>query len=335
MSPQYRYAPFVLLFVLNACAHTARTPTADPPTYERIARVMQSVEKPDSVIPGSAIKAATPRATRTASAGVDYTDFELPVEYNERVQDFVELYSVRRRTVFTTWLGRMERYREYIEQRLAALGMPRELIYVPLIESAYEANVASQMSAVGLWQFMKGTARSEGLEVSEYVDERRDPFRSTDAALQHLNKLYNQFDSWYLAFAAYNSGSGRIVRLLKERGIAKEDAAYWALRDALPRETRDYVPMLLGAAIVGENAASFGLAPKASAPVRFDEVTVPGATDLKAIARAAKVPLAEIKELNPQFIKAITPPGRRARVRLPVGAATAFEQAFSSVGSQE
>ncbi|HEY0671182.1 MAG TPA: lytic transglycosylase domain-containing protein [Longimicrobiales bacterium] len=334
MRPQYRYAPFAFLFMLNACAHSPRTPTADPPTYERIARVMQSVEKPDSVIPGSAIKAAAPRTTSKAS-GVNYTDFELPVQYNERVQDFVELYSVRRRTVFTTWLGRMERYREYIEQRLDALGMPRELIYVPLIESAYEANVASQMSAVGLWQFMKGTARSEGLEVSEYVDERRDPFRSTDAALQHLNKLYNQFDSWYLAFAAYNSGSGRIIRLLKQNGFAKEDSAYWALRDALPRETRDYVPMLLGAAIVGENAASFGLSPKPEAPVRFDEVTVPGATDLKTIARAADVSLAQIKELNPQFIKAITPPGRRSRVRVPIGAAAAFEQAFPSLGTQE
>ncbi len=302
-------AALLLLLVAGACAHSPRTPAAAPPS---------GITRPEPVrVTADPVQPA--RELNAGKSAVDYARFDLPVQMNDDVQEYVTLYAERRRSTFVKQLAQMGRYRDYIEQRLDSLGLPRELIYIPLIESAYRADAGSPMGASGLWQFMKGTARSVGLEVSEYVDERRDPFASTDAALRHLQKLHNQFGSWYLAFAAYNSGSGRILRLLKERGLPRTDDAYWALRDELPKETRRYVPMLLGAVVVGENAGAFGLDPDSEPPLRFDMVSVEGGTSFEDIARLAETTPAVIRELNPQFIKGVTPLGRRSLVRVPPG----------------
>jgi membrane-bound lytic murein transglycosylase D len=259
------------------------------------------------------------------------------MQYNERVQEYIDLYSNRRRTTFTNWLRRMGRYRSLIEERLDANGLPRELVYLPLIESMYDANAASHAKAVGLWQFMSGTARAEGLQVDEYVDERRDPIRSTDAAIRHLSGLYHQFGSWYLSAAAYNSGSTRIARLLKEYGYGKgRDDVFWALQDQLPKETRDYVPMLLAAVLIGENPEAFGItAPAPEGSFKFETVMVPGSTDLRAVARAAGVTYDELKALNYQYVKGMTPPEQRSEVRVPVGAAEGFAEAFAKIPKSE
>jgi membrane-bound lytic murein transglycosylase D len=323
-----------VFLLLGACAHAP--PQADPITHERISRIMLTMEKPDSLSHDIAIKASASVDTPAAASGIDRSAFELPVPHNQRVQEYIDLYVSRRRSTFTMWLRRMGRYREMIEAQLQSEGLPRELVYLPLIESAYEANAASHASAVGLWQFMAGTARSEGLEVSEYVDERRDPIRSTEAAIRHLSGLYNLFDSWYLTAAAYNSGSTRISRLLKERGYSKgHDDAFWQLQDALPKETRDYVPMLLAAAVVGENAEHYGITVEPDAPIRFDVVNVPGATELRAVARAAGATVEQINALNAHFIKGMTPPSRTSEVRIPPGAAQGFAAAFAKIPEAE
>lgn len=271
-----------------------------------------------------------------APAGIDLAKYELPMQYNERVQEYIDLYSVRRRTTFSNWLRRMGRYREMIEGQLDARGLPKELVYLPLIESMYDANAASGASAVGLWQFMSGTARAEGLEVNEYVDERRDPIRSTEAAVQHLAALYNQFGSWYLTAAAYNSGSTRIARLLKQNGYARgSDDAFWQMQDALPKETRNYVPMLIAAVLLGENAETFGLATSTEKAFEFETVTVPGRTELRAVARAAGISYEQLKAMNYHFIKGMTPPDRRSEVRVPVGAAAGFAEAFAKIPKEE
>ena len=297
---------------------------------------MREIEPPRPIETVTAIKASEPIVDDGLSPGVDLSAFELPVHYNEQVQHYIDLFTTRRRSTFTTWLGRMGRYRGMIEEQLRVAGLPRELVYLPLIESAYENNAASRASAVGLWQFMAGTARAEGLEVSEYIDERRDPIRSTDAAVRHLSGLYNHFRSWYLTAAAYNSGSTRIGKLLKERSYAKgEDEAFWALQDDLPRETRDYVPMLLAATIVGENLEHFGLAVQSEGPEQFEVITVGGATELRAIARAADASAEQIKALNPHYIKGITPPDRRSDVRIPVGSSAGFADRFAKIPEAE
>ena len=269
-------------------------------------------------------------------AGIDMSRFELPVQYNEHVQHYIDLFTTTRRNTFTVWLRRMGRYRGAIEEKLEQQGLPRELVYLPLIESMYDPNAGSRAGAVGLWQFMAGTARAEGLRVDEYVDERRDPIRSTDAALKHLGGLYNHFGSWYLTAAAYNSGSGRIGRLLKQYGYGKgQDEAFWELQDALPRETRDYVPQLLAATIVGENPDHFGFDFAAEKAVRFETVMVPGATDLRAVARATETSVETIKLLNSHYIKGMTPPNRYSEVRVPVGASEGFAVAFAQIPKAE
>lgn len=333
MPLQLRYATFASCLLLGACAHAP--PRADQPTYDRIARIIREAES-NQTDANAATKSSVSPADAYVPAGIDLAKFELPVQYNERVQEYIDLFTTRRRTTFALWLRRMGRYRAHIEERLEKYGLPRELVYLPLIESAYDPNAASGASAVGLWQFMSGTARAEGLEVSEYVDERRDPIRSTDAALRHLSGLYNHFGSWYLTAAAYNSGSGRIGRLLKQFGYASgNDNAFWALQDALPKETREYVPMLLAATIVGEHADHFGFNSASDKPVRFETVTVPAATDLKAVARAAGSSFEDIRLLNLHYIKRMTPPDRYSVVRVPVGTANGFSKAFAAIPKSE
>lgn len=309
---------------------------APQPTQDRWVRIMQQM-RADSA--EAANHATLPDPTTTSQvdafvpAGIDIAKFELPIQYNEQVQHYLNLYTQRHRSTFVVWMRRMGRYRGYIEQRLAAAGLPRELVYLPLIESGYDVTATSSASAVGLWQFMSGTARAEGLEVSDYVDERRDPFRSTDAAIRHLKGLHKTFGSWYLAAAAYNSGSGRIGRLLKEYGRTKgPDETFWEMQDALPSETKGYVPGLIAAAIIGEYPQLFGMEGRITdQALRFETVTVPSATDLRAVALAAGASDGEIGALNPQFLRGMTPPGRESAVRIPTGTSQAFLTAFANI----
>lgn len=273
---------------------------------------------------------STPDAQRSAPedafvpTGIDISRFELPIQYNERVQHYIDIYTRKNRSTFVAWLRRSGRYRTYIETRLIAAGLPRELVYLPLIESGYDPNASSSASAVGLWQFMSGTARAEGLEVSEYVDERRDPFKSTDAAIRHLRGLQNIFGSWYLSTAAYNAGSGRIARLLKDLGYPtrSRNETFWEIQDALPIETRGYVPGLVAATIIGEYPELFGMQNhRRDEAVRFETVTVPGLTALSTIAQSVGVPTEDITALNAHLIKGVTPPKRWSAVRVPLGTA--------------
>jgi membrane-bound lytic murein transglycosylase D len=319
---------------------------APQPVQERWQRIMQQM-RADSIeaahrnavadVKASADDVVIPTDT-PSPAGIDLAKFELPIQYNERVQHYIDLYAQRRKSVYASWYKRMGRYRTYIEERLAANGLPRELVYLPLIESGYETDAKSHASAVGLWQFMAPTARSEGLEVTAYVDERRDPFRSTDAAIRHLSGLHRIFDSWYLAAAAYNTGSTRIARLMKEQygQVKGQDAAFWEVQDALPQETRDYVPALIAATIIGEYPELFGMdGLKHDSAVRFETVTVPASTDLRAVARAADASSADIRALNPQYIRGMTPPDREAEVRVPVGSKAGFRAAFAEIPEKE
>lgn len=331
---------FAAAVTLSACA-TGQTPMAPDPTQERWTRIMEQMRM-DSA---AASRSANPVGAEAAESrddglipSIDLSKFELPIQYNERVQEYIDLYANRRRGTFAAWLKRSGRYRDYIQQRLNAHGLPKELIYLALIESGYETGATSSAAAVGLWQFMSGTARSEGLEVSDYVDERRDPFRSTDAAIRHLSGLYQTFGSWYLAAAAYNSGSGRIARLMKQSygRVKGTDATFWQIQDYVPTETRGYVPGLIAAAIIGEHPERFGLGSvRLDPPVRFQTVIVPASTDLRAVARAAGVALEEIRVLNPQLIRGITPPDREYDVRVPLGSAGAFGEQFSRIPRED
>lgn len=201
----------------------------------------------------------TPLAGAVAEAA-DQKALDLPDIEHPRVNSWIERFTTSMRGSFATYLERMPRYEEMISEKLAERDMPQDLIYLAMIESGFNPTAKSPVSARGLWQFMSPTAREYGLRVGRGVDERTNPARSTDAALTYLSRLYDRFGSWYLAAAAYNTGQGRVARIMRqETGRTKgTDQDYYRIAHRLPRETRDYVPKMIAAARIGNDPAKYG-----------------------------------------------------------------------------
>ena len=265
--------------------------------------------------------------------------WDIPVIWNEPVLRFVERFRSYPATM-ATYLKRSGRYEGMIRGKLRERGMPEDLFYLSMIESGFNPNARSHAQAVGLWQFVAETGRRYGLRIDSYVDERRDPEQSTDAALRYLSDLYSRFGSWNLAAAAYNSGENRIGRIMREETGSEqgEDADFWRIRKRLPRETRDYVPLIVAAALIGKQPEKYGMERvERWLPVSTEKVMVPGGTDLGKVARAIGVEKEELRILNPQLVRGQTPPGERYAVRIPEGRkaqfASIFGQARTRVGS--
>jgi transglycosylase-like protein with SLT domain len=216
-------------------------------------------------------------------------------------------------------LSRMGRYAPLIRESLHRNGQPEDLLFLVVIESQFRPGAVSPAGATGMWQFMTGTGRQYDLEVSAYVDERRDPIRSTEAAVRHLRDLHAEFRSWHLALAAYNAGAGRIDRAVRLHagGRRGEETLYWQVRPHLPRETQRYVPLYLAAAEIARNPEAFGFRLRRLEPLRFTETWVDGGVPLDAVARETGVTVESLRELNPHLIRGMTPPGRRWPVRVP------------------
>jgi membrane-bound lytic murein transglycosylase D len=247
------------------------------------------------------------------------------------------MFSGEARDRFTSRIERGSQYEPMMRAKLHAAGLPEDFVYLALIESGYDPHAYSRAAAVGIWQLMTGTARGVGLRVDWWVDERRDPVRSTDAAIRFLRYLNDQFGSLYLAAAAYNGGPGRVSRGLTKyaddlEGTTGEDRFFaLAETDYLRAETRNYVPQLIAAALVAKEPARYGLTLHALPPYAFDTVTVPASTPLAAVARATGVPLARIVELNPHILRGATPPKTSFTVRVPTGAAIGFDSSFAAL----
>jgi soluble lytic murein transglycosylase-like protein len=207
-------------------------------------------------------------------------------------------------------LQRFAVYRPLIQQTLRRYGLPNDLAYIPWVESEWRNDRVSHAGADGMWQFIPYTARGYGLEVSAYVDERRDPVRATDAAARYLRDLMQETADWHTTLAAYNAGLGRVGR----------GGSFWHRRRTLPAETRAYVPKVLAAARVGRAPGAWGLRPSAAPPLRFREVWFPGGTPLDSIAANLDLPAHTLRELNPHLVRSTTPPGRRWPVRVPTSA---------------
>ena len=254
--------------------------------------------------------------------------WDIDVEtYNShhRVQWYLSFFQGKGRERMGIWLNRMQRYEPMIRERLTREGLPGDLVYLALIESGFSNTATSRAKAVGMWQFMKGTAKFYDLRVDSWVDERRDPFKATDAAARHLNDLNERFGSLYLAAAAYNAGGGRVSRGLRKLRPDPEatnaDAAFFRLYDTrlLRRETKDYVPKLIAAALIAKEPARYGFTVTPAEPLVYDSIVVPTMTGLDVIARLADTTVAAIRELNPQFLRLATPPATASVVRLPTG----------------
>ena len=258
-------------------------------------------------------------------------------EFRAEIDEWVEFWRTRSSRWFPRYLERMAWFEETVDSALAARDLPPSLRYLPVIESGYSPGAVSVASAVGLWQFMEPTARGFGLEISPLVDERRDPYKSTKAAVRFLEILRKDFGSWFLALAAYNSGPGRVERVLQRYAplAPRSDSLYVALRQHLPKETQEFVPKLLGAIVVAGSPASHGYRVVTAGGFDFEQVAVPDATTLDVVARAAESTESEIERLNPEYVRGMTPPGRRMLLRVPPGKGSTFRSNYAGIPRSE
>lgn len=255
----------------------------------------------------------------SAEKGVSW---DLHVSEHDRIDFFVEFLMGRNYDKTRTWLERIGKYGPMIQNELRERGMPEDLLYLAMIESGLDPTAYSKAHASGMWQFISETGQRYGLEVSQYVDERRDPVKSTAAGLTYLQQMYDRFDSWYLSAAGYNTGENRVGRLMRETTGSERgtDEGYWSIWDRLPRETRDYVPLMIAMGHIAKEPAKYGFHNlQYEEPLAFEEVVVPGGTRMADVARVAGVSAVVIEDLNPHFLKKQTPPNRRMAVRVPVG----------------
>ncbi len=234
-------------------------------------------------------------------------DFDIPIVFNDAVKYNIRWFTEEKRKVFGNWLRRAKQYVPVIKEILKKNGMPEDLVYLAMIESGFNPKAYSTAKASGPWQFIYATGERYGLKVSYWIDERRDPEKSTVAAAKYLRDLFNQFGCWYLAAAGYNAGERRVEKAIERHNTND----FWELvkYNTLPRETREYIPRLIAAAIIAKDPEKFGFGNMTyDQPIRFTELKVPGGTPLSAVAKAASLDVASVRSYNPEIIRSITPP---------------------------
>lgn len=253
---------------------------------------------------------------------------DYPLELNSTVERFLEgmVSSGEYHRRIETGLLRAGTYLPMIRAKFADAGLPRDLAYLPLIESAFSVRAYSRARALGMWQFIASTGRHYGLEVGSLIDERRDPELSTAAAVAYLSDLYQQFNDWHLALAAYNSGSGNVRRAIRRSGSRD----FWTLRRYLPRETRNYVPAFIASVIVAKRPEKYGFVAPVETDWTFDTIEVPDALDLQFLATESGIPLDDLRELNPAIRRDLTPARNSTTLRLPPGTTAAAEAVLGS-----
>jgi membrane-bound lytic murein transglycosylase D len=263
-------------------------------------------------------------ATETAVAG-DLSQHDIDIPLNRKVLSYIELFQGNLREFITEGLQRGTRYLPMIQDEFREQGLPLDLAYIPLIESAFKNTARSRVSAQGMWQFMSYTGRDHGLTLNWYVDERSDPEKATKAAAQYLKTLGRMFDDdWHLAMASYNGGPGRVQRAVRRSG--KDD--FWELTATsryLPRETREYVPMILAAIIIAKNPTQYGFTVEPAMPLAYEKVPVKDPIDLRLVAEWTNVPIDDIEALNPELRRWTTPVrSPNYEIKIPVGTSDAF-----------
>ena len=285
----------------------------------------------DELLSAAVFELPQPATTtaETVREDVSRSTFELAIPVNDRVLSFVELFQGRLHDFIVAGLERGSRYLPMVRRVFEEEGVPQELVYVPLVESAFKPNALSKVAARGMWQFMPGTGLEHGLRQNWFVDERSDPEKATRAAAQYLKTLNRMFDGdWSLALASYNAGPGRVQRAM--RSARKDD--FWSLTSTtryLPRETRDYVPMIMAAIIIARNPELYGFEVGVSHPLSYELVTVPDALDLKILAEWSGVTVEELRELNPE-LRRTTTPDRDHQLKVPVGTAATIQRQLAT-----
>jgi membrane-bound lytic murein transglycosylase D len=264
-----------------------------------------------------------------ATEEIKVTHSDLPLMMTDQVAGYINYFSTRGRPTLEHGLTLSGRYRDLIESVLKEEGVPQDLIYLAQAESGFHPYAVSRVGARGIWQFMGSRAKGYGLHRDLWVDDRQDPEKSTRAAAHHLKDLYNQFGDWYLAMAAYNSGPGTVQSAVKRTGYAD----FWELyrRNVLPKETRNYVPIIVAVAIMTKNPSQYGLQNIIpDPPMKYDTVKINYPVDLRLVAECIDVTPSELQELNPALLR-MTTPKSHYDLHLPVGTADKYQSAIAGI----
>ena len=265
--------------------------------------------------------------------------YDIPVEMQPQVAQYIQFFRGPGRTWFRKWMSRSTRYIPVMTPILESGGVPRDTVYLAMIESGFSAQAYSWAHASGPWQFINGTGKLFGLKNDFWVDERRDPLKSTAAAARFLKHLYGNLGHWYLAWASYNAGPGKVTRMMERKGTSD----FWELAEGkgLAEETKHYVPKLIACALVAKHPRAFGFSEEEfdyQPKLEFDVVEVPAPTDLEVLARAAGTNTEALADLNPELKRWCTPPlpgGKAYQLRVPRGHAPIFAESYPKIASSE
>lgn len=262
------------------------------------------------------------RMKKTTTANQASLLFDIPVTYNKRVSYWISYFQDNGKTWFKDWLERSTRYMPFIQKELKRAGLPQDLGFMVMIESGFLSAAVSHANAVGPWQFIAGTGKRYGLDQKWWLDERRDLAKATVAATRYLRDLYEEFGSWYLVAASYNMGEGGLRRQINKY----KTKDFWALAryGALPKETTDYVPKIIAAMMISKSPSLYGFFDISQYEAYdFDEVSVPGGTDLRDLAEKIGVTSKTLKDLNSELLLGYVPSQvRHHKIRVPKGAGT-------------
>src|SRR6266545_1275673 len=265
---------------------------------------IDEILKNATTFPAPAADAATKAAVKN---DLEHNPHDIPIPEHAKVLSYVEVFKGRMREYIQDSLARGAKYLPMIQSVFRAEGLPLDLAYIPIIESSFKTNALSKANAKGPWQFMKPTAKEHGLKTDWFIDERSDPEKATIAAAKYLKTLSGMFDGdWSMVLAAYNGGPGRVSRAVKRSGIND----FWQLSAStkyLPRETREYVPLIMAAMIIGRNPGQYGFEAITAQPLDYDKVALPRAIDLRRVAEWAGTSVDEIQALNPELRRWTTP----------------------------
>ncbi len=268
-------------------------------------------------------EAFDPSLRGRAEGEINAVSHDVPLTVNDQVLAYLNFFRTPRGSaIVETGLRRSGRYRDMIRGVLREEGLPQDLIYLAQAESAFLPQAVSRAGARGMWQFMSFAGRKYGLQKTWWVDERQDPEKATHAAARDLRDLYEQFGDWYLAMAAYNSGAGMVQHAIERTGYAD----FWELyhRNVLPRETQNYVPIILALTLISKDPARYGIEFEAEPPVKSDSVKPGQAIDLRLVAETIDTDLETLRSLNPQLLRLVTPPDPDFVLHLPEGTAERF-----------
>ena len=273
---------------------------------------------------------ADPKVKAKAQAEIKSTHSDLPLMMTDQVAGFISHFSTSGRGTFERAFARSGRYHDMMVRILKEEGVPQDLIYLAQAESGFHPLAVSRVGARGIWQFMGSRARGYGLHKNPWVDDRQDPEKSTRAAARHLRDLYAQFGDWYLAMAAYNSGPGTVQAAVRRTGYAD----FWELyrRNVLPKETRNYVPIILAVTIMTKNLAQYGFDDVSmDQPAVYDSVTISYPVDLRLAAECVDATQAQLQELNPSLLRLTTPREGTFELHLPVGTKGQYQTAIAAI----